>query len=88
MFGLAKLWGVSEDEANAKVMRLLSVKAGSAGGLFVVQIHGLDHDLSVKILRELCSFNCSKWTGYSANGGVYKAVHVSIVQAAHAVCQK
>jgi hypothetical protein len=79
---LANLWGVPEVQANTKIQASLSVQKGSAPGLFVVQIHGFDHDLSVKILNELCSFNCSKLTSASVNGGVDQEVHTSIVQAA------
>jgi hypothetical protein len=81
--GLAKLWGDSDKQVWEKLSGSISVRKGNGPGLFVIEVHGLDHELAVRVLNELCSDYCSKQTSISVNGGKDEAVHAAIVEAAH-----
>jgi hypothetical protein len=81
-FGLAKLWGVSDTQAAQKLGESISVKNGSGPGLYIVEIHGLDHDLSVRILNDLCAYYSSLHISSSVNGGPVEENRLSIVEPA------
>jgi hypothetical protein len=58
------------------------VKAGNDPGLFVITCDGLEHDVAVKIVNELCIFYTKKQFEVTENTGLPQKVHVSIVQRA------
>ena len=79
---LSKLWKLSEDQVETKLRNSITVEAGNEPGLFVIGTKGLEHQLAVRILNELCTFYTQHWFGESQIGGQPQTVHVSIIQRA------
>ena len=81
---LPKLWKVSEEEVAARLAKIITVESGSEPGMIIIEAKGLDHQLAVKVLNELCSFYADEKQGFaeSQNGGPLEKVHVEIVQRA------
>ena len=78
---LAKLWNVSEAEANNKLRRSIKVMPGTEPGLLMFEAKGLDHEIAVKILNELCI--CPGTLGVTVvTGGGERKVQTTIVQPA------
>ena len=80
--GLSKMWGMPADATVTKLRKAITVKEGKERGLFVITCAGLDHDLAVKILNELCAFHAAQPLELPGNTGQPQKVHVSIVQRA------
>jgi hypothetical protein len=51
---LAKLWGTSEDAAVTRLRDVIDVELGREPGTFVITAEGLERDLAVKVVNELC----------------------------------
>ena len=79
--GLAKLWDVSEAEADNRLRRAIKLVPGSEPGLLEFEAHGLDHEIAVKILEELCTYPGTLGIKV-AEGGAEQEVQISIVQPA------
>jgi hypothetical protein len=79
---LPKKWNLSKDITVAKLSQAITVHIGSEPGLFVVAANNLDHQTSVDVLNELCSFYAGKEMWVSENGSSRRRVNMTIVQAA------
>jgi hypothetical protein len=84
-FNLSKSWGLSNDQTVIKLHNSISVDAGNEPGLFVIKITGIEHELAVKILNELCDFYTKRaalgiWE--SNNGSQPQKINISIVSSA------
>jgi hypothetical protein len=79
---LSKLWGLSGDGVVAKLRKAITLRAGTEPGLFVIICNGLEHDVAVKIVNELCTFYTEQQIEDPNTTGKPQKVHVSIVQRA------
>jgi hypothetical protein len=82
MLSLAKQWGVPAVEADEKIHSAISVRKGKKPDLFVVEAPGLDHDIAVKIINNLCKYYCSLHPTVSLEGAPPAVINASVVQPA------
>jgi|GEM_PF-4549881 len=80
--GLSKLWNASKDEVMARLRNSITVKAGDKPGIFVITCDGLNHDLAVKIVNELCVFPTVKQMYTGSDLQHQQKMHFSIIQSA------
>jgi hypothetical protein len=60
-FSLSKTWGMSPQDACAKISQAVSVEFGDEigsddTGKYVVEMRGLEHKQAVELLNELCDY--------------------------------
>jgi hypothetical protein len=84
VFDLPNLWKQSEGEAVEKLRGVITVQSGNEPGVLIVTATGLDHQLAVRVLNELCSFRADEKQGFEAsfNGGPLQKVHVEVIKRA------
>lgn len=82
VLGLARQWGLPPKEAEEKIRAAISVQKGDKPDLYVVTAGGLNHDVAVKIVNELCHYYGTLHPSISLEGGPATAVQVSLVQPA------
>jgi len=82
--GLSKLWGVSEDEVGTRLGKAITVEPGDKPGVFVITCDGINHDLAVKIVNELCVFPTvtQLYTSEGQSKDNQQKLHYSIIQSA------
>lgn len=79
---LAKVWGLSNERVYTKMNQAITVRAGAAPGLFVIEARGLEPPWAAKIVNALCAYYVEHWFGESTDGGPTLTTHISIVQRA------
>ncbi len=78
--GLSKLWDLSDIEASTKLLKALKIQTGSSPDLGVIQIYGLEHQIAVKIINELCAVHAKSQLEVAPPTPKF---NISIVQPAH-----
>ena len=77
--GLAKQWGLPVKDADQKIRAALSVRPGEKPDQFIIEAPGLEHDVAVKVVNELCTYYSSLHPSITLADGKSAVLHASVV---------